>query len=530
MSTNYEAELETRRALLKNIKVLIEQTLSIKDKHRNIVPFILNSIQTDMCRTLTGRDIFVKPRQVGASELFIAMVLLETLLIPGTNSIIIAYEEEATKRLLAKSDFFYESLAAKNYSFIPERRADSEYKKTFKFIDSSGKMWGPTSSFYISSARSFVVARNDTYHNVIADEFAFWPDSTKLVEVLGGVPQDGNVYILSTPNGEENSHCEMYRTAKEKALLGENVYTSHFYAWFQHPEYRLTVKNRDTLNRDRCSPLKDLDTDEVYLMEEMNLDEEQIRWRRYKTAEIEQLRRTGETRSLFQQEFPEDDDKCFMMSGDMAYDSYYINELAKTAKRPVFNIHDADVFYPPKIGLTYTISVDPGLGKRSMTGIEVWHFYFDENNKEVAQHCATAHGLWGPEQTAEIVRSLGAYYNDALLASEANIETLLILLKDYPNMYYRRDLISGRVSGEIGWLTTGKSKPIMMEELARMLPNMVCHDIRIIKEIRGMRYNDKEKAVSEGFDDLHDAACIAMICRQNKPTRRGLVGNYGRKR
>ena len=530
MSISYDVELETRRDLLKNKKVLVEQTLSIKDKRRNIVPFILNDIQKDMARTVTGRDIYVKPRQVGASEFFIAMVLLETLLLPGTNSIIIAFEEEATKRLLAKSDFFYEALSARGYSWVPERHADSEYKKTFKFLDGQRKPYAPTSSFYISSARSFVVARNDTYHNVIADEFAFWPDSTKLVEVLGGVPADGNVYILSTPNGEENAHCEMYRTAKEKALLGENVYTAHFYSWFQHPEYRLLTTARDSLDRDRCSPLKDLDTDEMYLMTTVGLDEEQIRWRRYKMAEIEQLRRMGETRSLFQQEFPEDDDKCFLVFGDMAYDPYELEAMSKTAKRPLLHVHDADVWYVPQQGLNYLISVDPGLGKRSMTGITVWHFYFDADGNEVAQHCATAHGLWGPERTAEIVRNLGAYYNHALLASEANIETLLILLKDYPNMYYRRDLISGRISGELGWLTTGKSKPIMMEELARMMPHMVCHDLRIIKEIRGMRYNDKEKAVSEGLDDLHDAACIAMICRQHRPTRRGLVGNCGRKR
>lgn len=529
MSINYEEELEARKELLKSMAGLIEKTLKIKDKQRNVVPFTLNDIQRDIVATRTGRDIYVKPRQIGASEIFIAMVLLETLLIPGTNSVIIAYEEEATKRLLAKSDFFYDALHADGWGFIPTRRADSEYKKTFEFLDASGKPWAPKSSFYISSARSFVVARNDSYHNVIADEFAFWPDSTKLVEVLGGVPHDGNVYILSTPNGEDNAHCEMYRTAIEKALLGANVYTGHFYPWYQHKEYRLKPDAKDALVKDRISPLDDIEAEEQLLIDSRGLDEEQIRWRRFKMAEIEQLRRMGETRSLFAQEFPEDDESCFLLFGNAAYDVNHLAEMMKQTREPIIRVHDADIWYPPEKNGYYHVAIDPGIGKYSMTAVTVWHFYYD-GQKEVAQHCATAHGLWGPERTREIAWKLGEYYNWASMAIECNLETLIILMKDYPNLTHRRDLVSGVVSSEYGWLMTSKSKPVAMEELSRMLPNMICHDARIIREIRGMRYDDRERAVSEGLDDLHDSAAIAMITRQSRPIRRGFVGSYGRRK
>jgi len=506
--------------------------LTIKDKRRRIVPYRLNPIQKDIVHSMTGRDIYVKPRQVGASEIFVVCVLLDTLLIPGTNSIIIAYEEETTKKLLAKSDFYYDYLNSHNFDFIPQRKHDSEFKKTFKYLDKNGRNYAPTSSFYIASARSFVVARSDTYHNVIADEYAYWPSPEKLVEVLGGVPDDGNVYILSTPNGEENSHTEMYRAAKEKLLLESNVYTPHFYAWFQHPEYRLKVDNRMTLKRDRVSPLVELDSDELMLMAKHNLCEEQIRWRRYKMAEIEQLRRMGETRMLFSQEFPEDDETCFLTFGDMAYEPTVLKDKIADCFLAPIQEHHADIWYPPEEGKQYLVAIDPGLGKESMTAITVWNFYMDEQGKEVGQHCATAHGLWEPEMTSRIGMELANFYNRALLATERNIDTVPYLIKRYSNLYYQKDLVSGRLSMVIGWLT-GPNKMFMRDELARLLPNMIIHDARIVKELRNMRFVTTRNHIiitSMGMDDLHDSTAIAVMCRTSRPVRRGYVGSYGRTR
>jgi hypothetical protein len=71
----------------------------------------------------------------------------------------------------------------------------------------------------------------------------------------------------------------------------------------------------------------------------------------------------------------------------------------------------------------------------------------------------------------------------------------------------------------------------MTNELRMMLPRITCHDTRIIKEIRNMRVDQKDerRVISTGLDDLHDSACIAMMCRTARPTRKGFAFSTARK-
>ncbi|KKN24415.1 hypothetical protein LCGC14_0894850 [marine sediment metagenome] len=519
-------------------RMALVEMLTIKNKRRAIVPFKLNYIQRRMALERTGSDIYVKPRQVGASEFLLADATIETALMPGTTTIIVAYEEEATKRLLAKADWFFESLQSEclqDFPWMGTRDHKAEYKKTFKFYkergsDKSGQ-WGPPSVLYIASARSFVIARGDSYHNVIADEFAYWPQPEKLFELLGGRTPDSRFAILSTPNGEMNQFREMYETALEHILLGDNVYTAHFFPWFVHEEYTLSANSEQALKIDQVSPLLDLDSDETSMMASQRLTEDQIRWRRFKSSEMEQMRQHGETRILFSQEFPEDDTTCFLTFGDMAYDAPILDDMFKASKKPERSFLKADIWYEPENDVKYLVAIDPGEGRTSMTAITVWTFDRDKEGFDYAKHCATIHGLYPPERTAELVRGIAAYYNWAVVAPEVNISTLAILLKNYPNKYMLKDPLTGRRLGTFGWPTTPSSKPLMTNELRMMLPRVTCHDSRIIKEIRNMRVDqsNENRVISTGLDDLHDSVCIAMICREARATRKGFAFSAARK-
>jgi len=80
-------------ALLLSDRVLfIETLMRIEDKERNLVPYKLNPIQKDMLESSTGRDVYVKPAQIGASSIFIADFLIDCLTIEGTIAIIISYD------------------------------------------------------------------------------------------------------------------------------------------------------------------------------------------------------------------------------------------------------------------------------------------------------------------------------------------------------------------------------------------------------------------------------------------------------
>jgi len=274
------------------------------------------------------------------------------------------------------------------------------------------------------------------------------------------------------------------------------------------------------------------DAEEQALVDTYHLTEDQIRWRRYKIVEVEQLRLDGSSRSLFAQEYPEDDESCFLVSGDMYYDVIRLNELERQCHRPIDMVLGAKIWNHPEKDVKYYCGIDPGLGKVSHSVAQIWHFYFDKDGKEHAIHDATLGGLIPPERMAPMVAALCKYYNQALACPEVNIDSFIKMLsygpKPYYNVYLRRDIVSGRIGREYGWYTNIRTKRFMLEEIARMLPLMETHDHDVVSQMRNIRYDSvREQAFSIGADDYHDATGLAIVCRESIPVRKGFVGSSG---
>jgi len=508
------------RELIQDKQRFIETLLVIESKDSRRIPFKLNAIQADAQRTQTGRDIWVKPAQVGFSSERLATRLIDTITTPGTNTVLIAYEEFITQRLLDKAQFFYNALQSLNIPGFPRMHHNSSFQKTFPEIHSS---------MYISSARSYVAGRAETIHHLLADEYAFWePGSVDriFVPALDRVPPTGTCDVFSTPNGDDNDFADIYHIAKE----GKSVFTAHFYPWFAHPEYTMYY-NSPLLIRENTPAWAmelresefDLNLEEQVLIDKFGLTFDQIRWRRYKIKEKESLRRGGELVKLFPQEFPEDDVSCWLAAGDMYYDPDVINQKAKDCYPAPIHKEDMDVWYPPEENGQYIIAIDPGQAKVSQTSIAVLDF-----PEEIPRLCARGAGLWGPELTAYKAREIGKHYNYATLAWEANSHGLALgpLLKEYPNLYYRRDITTGRESAELGWYTGPKTKPYMLGMLARALDVMIVHDIEFLSQCRNIRQAG-DKVIVVGADDIHDSVAIGLVCREVVPTFRGFVGTAG---
>ena len=513
---------EALELLLKDRQLFIETLVGIEGKNRQVVPFVFNPIQADIHETSTTRDVYVKPASVGASSYFICDYLIDCLTIPGTTAVIISYDEFITGRLLRKAQSFYDILKERVPS-IPDMWKKSTYEKTFERMNSS---------FYISSARGFAMPRGEPVHDLLFDEFAFWPPGAApetFAATLQRVPLLTNtkVRILSTPNGEDNDFCEVYNAAKEGKDVGKSTFKHHFYPWYLHPEYSMLCDSPFVLPGDEEPTLKLLDEDEVKLMvrfEALDIDYEEanhkLRWRRYKIAELSSLRRSGETRIIFSQEFPEDDVTCFQAAGDMWYDSELVNVMARNCYPASIHKLFADIWYDVDEELKYLVAIDPGLGKTSESVATVWTFAEDE-----FKHCATLSGLYEDYVMAEKSMELARYYNGAIIANE---DTLGISshLRDYPELYYRTDPVTGRVGRDIGWQTSRSTKVYMCNELSRCLPKITTHDIRIVGQLRNIReVGGRPMAIAA--DDYHDSAAIAIVCREAMPIERGLVMSKG---
>jgi hypothetical protein len=517
---------DAMRLLLEDRKLFKETLMQIENKDRQLVPFKENPIQEAMNRDSTGRDIHVKPAQVGFSSDVICDFLIDCITIPGTTAVIISYDEFITGRLLRKAHSFHSVLQDRIPS-VDRMHHKSTSEITFK------KM---RSSFYIGSARGFAFGRGERIDDLFADEFGFWqPEDT--VKFMGAALQrvplspHSKVRIGSTANGEGNDFYEAYNSAKEGKNIGASVFTAHFYPWWMLPEYSMPYDSHFALPGDDRAILEDILPEEEVLLkrfEQLGVDDiaahSKIRWRRYKIAEMSSLRRSGETRLLFQQEYPEDDVSCFLTAGDMVYDAQVITEMARNCYPAEFHTLFADIWCPPEAGESYLVAIDPGVGIKSESVATVWSFTETE-----FKHHATLSGYYKGDEMASKCKDLACYYNNAVIAAEDALE-FVAHIKDYHNLYYRTDVISGRVGRAIGWATTPKTKPYMITEVGRHLEKVETHDIRIVSQLRNIRWVEGtrgERAVSIGADDYHDSLAIAVCCRETMPMVRGLVGVAG---
>ncbi len=544
---------EALRTLFSDRRLTLSTLLDIDDKGRQRVPLTPNPIQEDIIVNSGLRDIYVKPAQVGFTSIIVGDFFLDNITIDGTVSVIISYDEFSAQRQILKAKRYHQSLQRK-IPTIP--KLDHKSATELSWEDKATNFY---STMYIFSSRSYTIGRGEVIHNLLLDEYAFWQLGTHdsiMASAVQRVPLSPRtkIRIGSTANGEDNPFCEMYRAAKEGKALGGSVYTPHFYPWYMHPEYIMYPDDIFCLPGDEQEFLSNLTSDETILIKRFtngyNISEQDaismIRWRRYKTAEISSLRRSGDTVFIFSQEFPEDDETCFMTAGDQAYNTDIItSKIHNCIPAPIQkNIVAVDKVTKATISATldiwhdvekdkgYVIPIDPGKGKISESVGHVWNFaegYRDKDGNEippVMQHCATLAGFYDEWEMAELMKEVAHYYNTGVICPEDNLD-IVSHLRDYSDLYWREDVRTGKSIKAVGWQTNLSTKPYMITEVSRHLDDIDCQDIRFWSQCKNIRRNATVKSgiVVVGADDHHDCGAIAIVCRDAMPIARGYVGN-----
>lgn len=549
VSTQRMTQAEALRFILSDRKRRLEMLLEIENKSRQLVSFKLTAIQEDMLDNATGRDVYVKPAQIGATSLWAGDFLLDNITINGTTSVIVSYDEFSAGRLLLKAKKFYQCLQ-RRIPTIP--KLDHKSTTELSFEDKKTNFY---STFYVFSAKSYVIGRGEPIHNLLLDEFAFYPEETPeliFASAIKRVPlvKNTKIVIQSTPNGEDNQFHEIYLAAKERESIQRVIFKPHFYEWYRHPEFELKEDADFVLPGDNCFPLTGITAEEQTLLTRFSMlglsersAHDKLRWRRYSIEEMKSLNRKGENIKSFQQECPEDDISCFVSTGTSAYDTNIIQDRirlcypAPQGKNLVnskgVSAH-LDIWRPPEPGLGYVIGCDPGKAKTSESVAHVWTFkesYIDKDNKTVNPefiHCATLAGWYDEAEFGEYCKLLGYFYNEAVLAPEDNLD-LVSHVRDYPQLYYRDDLRDGRPTRAIGWQTNVSTKPYMVSELNRALEYLDCKDQRFWEQLKNVHRDASVKSgiTTVGAEDHHMAGGIAVVCRSAMPIQRGYIGNSG---
>jgi hypothetical protein len=253
--------------------------LHIIDRKARLRRLKLNRIQSALLASLTGRDLIVKPRQVGISTLIQAHYFT-TALTRTARVTTIAHEEATTQKLRDMTQFFYDELPPPDR---PQRIINNAVRTHYP---------GTHSWMYYSTAGNPRTGRGGTYTHVHGSEVAHWKDAQRILAgLLQGVPKNGSIILESTPNGAQGWFYEQVMAALE----GRSVWTVHFFPWWWDDTYRLSA--RDLVMTD----------EESALAFKHRLSPSQIAWRRAKQVEL------GD---LFAQEYPEDVYSAFLKSGN----------------------------------------------------------------------------------------------------------------------------------------------------------------------------------------------------------------------
>ena len=527
----------------------IETFLQIRNKAAQIVPFKLNRaqrivmdiIEADIKTGKPLRYIVLKARQMGLSTLFEGLIFQDEANNENKIGLILAHEDTASQNLFAMSKLYYEMLPdeirpMKKYSngkvlSFENPEADESLKKNDP---------GLRSRITIATAGAGEVGRSAMIHNLHVSELAFFPDAkTTMLGLLQCVPDEPNTMVVmeSTANGVgDYFHDQCLR-----AQRGESDFTLIFLPWFTDETYTRNFRSSAereqfisevevTSHSENGSPMY---TYEHELMVKFNLTYEQLNWRKYTIANKCQ----GDELS-FMQEYPATPEEAFISSGRPKFSIKALKEYQTITKPPIMRgyLYDQNgevrfvedprgyisIWKLPSPDEFYVVGADVAEGL-----VEGDYSCGIVGNSTTFDIDAIWHGHIDPDLFGTELVKLGKYYNQALLGPENNnhgLTTISTIKKaEYWNLYFSKnfDKINDTMTQKVGWSTTSRTKPYMIDKLAEFIREhyLGIYSDLIISEAFSyvIEDNGKTNAQTGCFDDTIMALAIMLqLLLENK--------------
>lgn len=502
---------ETCDKVIAALPTIVPKICHIKTEREGFELLHPNAMQMHYQQHRTRRDIDLKARKLGMSTWKELEGLILAMSVEGFNGAIVSYEKEQAERLFAICRDAYDRMPDKFRDYHPLRH-DRPGFLDFGKIEDSGRVIN-FSTLYIGTAGARVFGHGDTIHWLHLSELARYPDPDEIMTgAQNAVPEGGYICIESTANGMSGKFYDLYQGAKR----GENSYKPFFYPWPWKDEYRDAL----TPEQARVFQFTEEEADLVEAMAEQGfeLTQEHIAWRR---------RKLGDDPAKFKEQFPEDDETCFLVSGSRAFDVQLIQRLIiKAMKRPKLRDERLDcggwirIWHQPVDGHVYVMGVDAAQGKE--TGD--WHAAAVVDAL-TGEHVASVISRASTREFARLINDLGMEYGEAWIAPErqgygwAIISDLQVL--EYPSIYEHEkgDEWFPCTPGP-GIVTTRANKPMIVERLKQSFADDTfrTYDVELLGQARAYQRTTTADghpvfAAAEGHDDLLMAGIIAnMVC------------------
>jgi hypothetical protein len=462
----------------------------IVDKQGNKVFLKPNPVQQRLNESKAKRKLILKARQQGVSTNEILKTFDDAIWNRHRTNVILAHEQDAITKLFR--------IVSRAYNFMdedlrpePDRGGGSKYELFFPDINSR---------IYCD-----LESRGDTIHRLHVSEAAFFKDPSRLIATLQAVPIHSPVTIESTPNGM-NFFYDLW-------MDQGSGYEKLFFPWFLFPEY--TIQTRPlTLSFEEKALIKM--AKKKYGVE---LTHGQIAFRRAKQAELKRL---------FIQEYPEDDQSCFLSSGDAACDLVVVKALFDAAPSPVEETDTVKIYEPRDKSKFYVIGADTAEG--SDGDYSVATVYEVGSRRQVA----VLRGHLKPFEFAHQIAELAELYKSAqnvspTVAVERNNHGHAVLLElhehiHYPALYRHSD-------EKLGWLTDRVTRPLMLDTFIDGLENrsITVVDRTTLQECLTLIKADGKIEAGQGKHDdtvMASAIAVQMCIKEGSSSFYQDVGSY----
>lgn len=461
---------------LKDPNWRLQNLYSIVDKRGQKVLFKPNRIQEMVNQDPAQRKRILKARQFGISTYYILKQFDYTIWTPNATCCILAHEQDSIKKLFR--------IVKRAHMFMPDelrpvvdRGGGSKYEMYFPEINSR---------IYCD-----LESRSDTIHWLHASEVAFMKDPERLRATLQAVPLWGRVTQETTPNGMGNFFYDEWNEQN-------STYKNFFFPWYLFDEYQLEDASHITDYTDEELEM----IDKAKRLFNVDVTKNQIAFRRLKKSELKEL---------FIQEYPEDDQSCFLSSGDAVMDLVLLKRLKDEAPIPIEDNGLVKIYKPYDKTRNYVCGADAAEGK---DGDYSTAALVDARSREIV---ATIRGHLKPFDFAHELNDLCKRYATGgrmlpLLSVERNNHGHAVLLElkehiNYPNLYFRKN------DDMPGWVTDKVTRPIMIDTFIEAVENRTfnLNDIDTINEcLTLVELNGKIQAAEGKHDDTIIAASIAL--------------------
>lgn len=492
---------------------MVENLLWIVNKEACLQLLRLNYPQKLLFSNWAHRMILTKSRQEGISTAVLALFFIEVQLTPGLVVAIVSHEDYATRRLLDKIDIFHKYLpdAMKSKLFH-----DSDNEKTFE----NG------STIYIGTAGQRAFGRGDTVHRALVSEEAHYTDAEKLLSGLAeAIPMSGYLIRESTPLGDSG----YYYNSVQACIEGKSDFKLVPFYWWLADEYRIPRGSPLVLEEERGELT--FTPKEIELMLEKGLDEEQIRWKRWKIRSM----RSENKGNLFPQEYIEDLESCWLGPPDKVFQDVdeQLQSFSLRARDPIRQDGILEIWREPEAGAKYIFWVDPA-GGESPTENDPHDGVILKFGPGGLEHVASVCSRMEQKPFAYKVAEIGVRYNLALLVVERNgvgRGVLNYLVNDigYKNLHPEQNA-AGELTGKWGWFTDHYNKALMVSDTILAIKNgsVVTYDKKVIRQLRALVNKDGKIIVKKPARD--DRAMSFMGAIEVSPTHRPMhtlaVGEY----